>query len=277
MDYTELRIDHPGDEDNCALLISELSACGFESFAEVTDSLIAYIPASMLDDKLRTELDKILISEKELKYTIEQIPDQNWNALWESNFRPVMISGKCFIRAPFHPANNEVLYEIVIEPKMAFGTAHHETTALMIESMLEMDFRGKTVLDMGCGTGILAILANKSGASVVTAIDNDEWAYRNACENFRINGLDESRVIMGDARQIADQKFDIILANINRNILIHDMKAYGNALSENGHLLLSGFYKEDSGQILEVALLQGMKMTDQRSQNNWMCLLFEMD
>jgi ribosomal protein L11 methyltransferase len=274
MDYTELKIDQAGEGEAMAILTADLAAFGFESFAEEPDCLRAYIPLNVLDDTRRAELDTYLTSKNILKYSLDLIPDQNWNALWESNFQAVTISGKCHIRAPFHPSLAGIPYEIVIEPKMAFGTAHHETTALMIEKMLEMDFKGKTVLDMGCGTGILAILANKSGAYEITAIDNDPWAYRNTLENFRINDMGKNLVIHGDVADIRDKMSNIVLANINRNILVRDIKTYSKSLLKNGYLLVSGFYREDIPHITESALSSGLKFLDQKEKNNWICMSF---
>jgi ribosomal protein L11 methyltransferase len=205
---------------------------------------------------------------------VKPLEDINWNREWESNYQPVTIAGKCHVRAPFHPPVNNVPYEIVIEPKMSFGTAHHETTQLMVEWLLELDVAGKDLLDMGCGTGILAILANKLGVRYVTGIDNDEWAWRNSLENFAINNVGEGIVFQGDAALIGSECYDVILANINRNVLLRDMKAYSSGLRQNGIILFSGFYKKDKEIITETALAAGLNIIGSRDLNDWAIMLF---
>jgi ribosomal protein L11 methyltransferase len=274
MDYTELRIELPGNGEERAILMAELEELGFESFSEDEESLSAYISTAAFTDHIKSQLDSIIQKSGVEKFNFNYIPYQNWNAIWESNYQPVLISGKCYIRAPFHLARPEVPFEIIIEPKMAFGTAHHETTAMMVEMMLGMQFEGKSVLDMGSGTGVLAILANKSGAYSVTAIDNDEWAYRNSIENFGLNGMETREVFLGDASKISGRKFDIILANINRNILLNDMYAYSSALNEKGMLLMSGFYVADSEKINGNATSLGMELRGRLEKNKWACMLF---
>jgi ribosomal protein L11 methyltransferase len=252
------------------ILISLLSENGFDSFEEKEKELICYINESLFD---RTSVEKIL-SEHGISGEFSIIPDQNWNAEWEKNFEPVVISGICYVRAPFHPPMPEARYEIIIEPKMSFGTAHHETTSLMIETMLSLDFRGLSVLDMGSGTGILAILARKMNASRVMAVDNDEWAYKNAIENCIKNNAKGIDVIMGEARDISGITFDIILANINRNILTAQMPDYSRLLKDKGLLLMSGFYEEDLGVIRNSASANGLNPGPYLIKNNWIAVKF---
>ncbi|HZX61976.1 MAG TPA: 50S ribosomal protein L11 methyltransferase, partial [Bacteroidales bacterium] len=225
MEYFEIRI-HPVSEEKQEILTSLLAEVNFESFVETEDELLAYIQAH---NYVREKV-KQLCNQFEVKFTEKQIPDQNWNAEWEKNFEPVLIAEKCYIRAPFH-APRDYPYEIIIEPKMSFGTAHHETTALMVEMMMQMDFMGKKVLDMGCGTGILAILAYKMGATEVEAIDNDPWAYNNAMENMKKNHVTAMTVKMGDV-DAAGSGYDILLANINRNVLISHLPEYSKCIKK---------------------------------------------
>ncbi len=274
MEYTELRCSLPADKlAFTELIMARLGEAGFESFSETDEGLLAYIPSAQFDPSILN--NPLLWPEGvEVGYTWEVIPEQNWNAVWESNFEPVILAGKCYIRAPFHPAMPEIEYEIVIEPKMSFGTAHHETTALMIEYLVEMQIKGLSVLDMGCGTGILAILAVMRGADKVTAIDNDEWAYRNSLENIERNKTTSVDVYLGDAALLKGKKFDFIIANINRNILLNDIKDYCNSLNSGGTLLMSGFYIPDLVAITDAAESLGLKYQGHKERNNWVAASF---
>lgn len=274
MNYIEVKIPKPADEDFSDLLISGLSDIGFESFAEEEKFLQAYIPEKDYSEQTLVEMDYIKpIFDREVIVTV--IPDQNWNAVWESNYPPVKIAGKCFIRAPFHEADPDTAYDIVLKPKMAFGTAHHETTAMMIELLLNENIEGKRVLDMGCGTAVLAILAAKKGATGIVAIDNDEWAYRNAIENIALNEVEFIRVEQGDASSLKELvNFDLILANINKNILLNDMEAYGEAMNKGGKIMFSGFYLNDLDDIKNAAKPNGMNFVSHISRNNWVAAVF---
>ncbi len=201
--------------------------------------------------------------------------DKDWNAAWEANYEPVLIDGKCYIRAPFHAPMPEAEYEIVIEPKMSFGTAHHATTAQMVSYLLETDVRGKAVLDMGAGTGVLAILATMKGASPVTAIDNDEWAYRNGIENAQHNHCEQLKVLLGDASLLGDERYDIILANINRNILLQDIPQYVQCMNDKALLFLSGFYEEDLPALRYCCAQNGMRYLDHKTKDKWVAARFE--
>ena len=266
MEYIEFRFnDIPEYKQD--LLIFQLADAGFESFSQDADQLLAYIPVALYD----AEKVKSVLGEFPFPCTFETIPDQNWNREWEKNFSPVDIGGICYIRAPFHPAIKDYRYEIIIEPKMSFGTAHHETTSQMIELMLQLDLRGKKVLDMGCGTGILAILAEMMGASEILAVDNDEWAYNNSLENTEKNGSERITVVRGGIEEIIGQ-FDLIIANINRNVLLEQIPVYYKSLVPGGFLLMSGFYQEDLPVILEKASECGFNHEMNISKNRWIAM-----
>jgi ribosomal protein L11 methyltransferase len=255
-------------------LIALLEGAGFESFTETDDELVAYIASKDYDQE---RVSNVLASvDQELTFNVIQQPDRNWNAEWEKNYPPVIISGKCYVRAPFHPERKDVPVEIVIQPQMAFGTAHHETTALMIEWMLEMDVAGKRVLDMGCGTGVLAILANKLGASGVMAVDNDIWAYRNTLDNIRSNNAMAIHVLHNDVSSIRGEKFDMILANITRNILAKDLPDYCRSLQPGGLCILSGFHENDISIINDLALQLGLVNCGVKTHSGWSALCFRM-
>lgn len=250
------------------ILIAELGEVGFESFVEEEHGILAYIQQK---DWYESILDSLLILKNPLfNITFErrEIEQENWNATWEQNFQPILVDGICMVRAPFHE-KKEVAYDIVIEPKMSFGTGHHETTHMMLQHILDMEFQGKAVLDMGSGTGVLAILAAMRGASSVDAIDIDNWCYQNAKENIVRNDVGYINVYEGDARLLESQRFDVIIANINRNILLEDIPKYVRCLEPNGVLLLSGFYKEDLNLISRECTKQGLMFEKNLEKNNW--------
>lgn len=273
MRFYEFRFAVMEDESLRDRLLGSLLEFGFESFSEEEGLLIAYLPESYYRKDLLKELT-LLKMHPDLILSEKLVEDKNWNEEWEKNYQPVTIAGKCHVRAPFHASKPGIAYEIVIEPKMAFGTAHHETTQLMAAWLMELDVKGKHILDMGCGTGILAILANKMGAGYVIGIDNDEWAWQNALENFRLNGVERGEVIAGDAQQIESARFDLILANINRNILLQDMEFYSRGLKNDGKILFSGFYGSDQDQIGKAAISFGLKNSGIRTLNLWSVMLF---
>jgi ribosomal protein L11 methyltransferase len=267
MDYIEIHIN-PASEEKHEILTSLLAEVGFESFAESEDELLAYIR----DNLYSREDVKRICEQFNVSFFEKRIPDQNWNAEWEKNFEPVLIAGKCYIRAPFHMSRQDYPFELIIEPKMSFGTAHHETTALMIEMMMKMDFHDKKVLDMGCGTGILAILAGKMGASEIDAIDNDNWAFTNAIENKERNHASLINVKMGDI-DAAGPDYNILLANINKNVLLMHIPEYSKRMTK-GELLLSGFYEEDLGLIRETAELYAFSLDKVLNKNRWIAASF---
>jgi ribosomal protein L11 methyltransferase len=273
MDYVEVdcRIFPPRYAE---IVMAEFAEYGFESFAENDQGFQAYIPANMFSAETFSALEIFQNKEIKINFSIKTIPDENWNAVWESNFEPVSLGDDCYIRAPFHPEKPSVRYEIIIEPKMSFGTGHHETTHMMAQLLLEMEVEGKTVLDMGCGTGILAILAHKMKAAKVVAIDNDDWAYNNAKENVIKNNVPEIEVLMGDASLLTGHQFDLVIANINRNILLNDMPRYVSVLKPEGLLAMSGFYMEDLEIITAKAKECGLTFVRNLSMNNWCASLY---
>jgi len=273
MEYIEYTLTGFGPVDP-EIVMAQLAALGFDSFTESADGIQAYIPRPLFNPQ---EVEDYLVGLKNdsgIGYTSLIIPDQNWNAVWESAYEPVIVGGICMIRAPFHPPVAGMTYDIVIEPKMSFGTAHHATTAMMIELLMAEKLTGCQVLDMGCGTGVLAILAHKMGARQVIAMDNDDWAYRNACENALTNGADSVEVIQGDATAIPGDDYDLIVANINRNVLLHDIPFYVQALRQGGTLLMSGFYEDDLPAIRELASLSGAGYASHRLCDQWVGVKF---
>jgi ribosomal protein L11 methyltransferase len=276
MHYIELvcNLDTNNQELLSAYLISGLGEIGYETFDETENVLKAYIPETgFKQDSLKEVINDIPDEFGKVIWTIEKIEQQNWNAEWEKNFNPVLIDEQVLIKASFHNNLPDYPYEIHIDPKMSFGTGHHSTTALMIKNMLNLQFNQKDVLDMGCGTGVLAILARKLGASAVTAIDIDEWAVENARENFSKNSIYDFNLINGEAHSIKG-KFDIILANINRNILINDMPAYAAALKEKGILLISGIYQSDLEQVRLAAEQCNLHYHNHLEKNDWVSAKF---
>lgn len=259
------------------MLVAELAEIGFESFSEDESYLLAYIPQKdfQTNNLLSTTFCKNLDNRTMLAISI--IKSQNWNAVWESNYTPVMIDGCCFVRATFHKPNPDVEFDILLSPKMAFGTAHHETTALMIRLLLKENIEGQRVLDMGCGTGILGILASKKGALMVTAIDTDEWAYKNTLENIELNDSTGITVLLGGAALLEDDDdYDLILANINKNILMSDMPAYCKVLRKGGKIFFSGFYTEDLDDITKKAKKCGLVFESTSTDKNWVAAIFTM-
>ncbi len=271
MDYVELNIP-VGSEEQAEILTAELAEYPFESFTTEGGVLKAYIPQLRLVD-CKGEIDALLdrFGVRSRRYI--SIETQNWNALWEQNFEPVDVDGRLLIRAPFHPAAAEGMAEVVIMPKMSFGTGHHATTCLMAGALLDLDVAGRRVLDMGSGTGVLAIVAAKRGAAAVDAVDIDEWADENCRENCTANGVaDRVRSELGDVRRIAGRCYDFILANINRNILMADMPAYAEALEAGGVLLMSGFLEPDVAILAARAAELGLELVATRERDGWMLM-----
>lgn len=255
------------------ILIAELGYAGFESFVETDDGVTAYIQKEEWTDDILQDINVLDSDEFEISYTFEEIEQTNWNEEWEKNFNPIIVDEVCSVRAPFHN-KPDTAYDIVIEPKMSFGTGHHETTHMMIQHLLKTDFKDKSVLDMGCGTGVLAILAEMRGAHPIDAIDYDNWCYLNSLENVERNQCQHITVIEGDASLLVNQQYDAIIANINRNILLNDMSAYANCLKANSMLFLSGFYKDDIPVIEDECNKYGLKLVDKLERNNWVALKF---
>ena len=260
---------NPGAE----ILIAELSELDFESFDETEEGVKAYILSSLDRENLLEDLYLLKNPEFNITYSINKIEPVNWNEEWEKNFDPIDVDGVCSVRAPFHPKPNAA-FDIVIEPKMSFGTGHHETTHLMIKHLLKLDLKGKKTLDMGCGTGILAILAAMKGAKPVEAIDIDSWCYENTVENTERNGVAFIEAFEGDVQLLEGKQYDLIIANINRNILLADIPAYASCLNHAGTLLLSGFYTHDIPAITNVCNQQGLNFIMNFEKNNWVACKF---
>lgn len=255
------------------ILMAQLIEIGFDSFTEELDGILGYIPEESFNEDSLKSLPLMSSPEVEISYTYQPMPNINWNEEWEKNFSPINIEEKVLIRAEFHEPRPD-LHEIIIQPKMSFGTGHHPTTHLMIQQMLDMDFTDKKVLDMGCGTSVLAIYAKQRGANEVTAIDIDEWSVENSIENAERNSV-QLNISQGTAESLGAESYDIILANINRNILISDIPTYVSVLKDKGQLLLSGLCFFDVEDILQVCNEQGLKLTHQQQREEWCSLLLE--
>ncbi len=276
MNYYELLFTTITTEDyQQDLLIAALGEIGFDTFEEVDLGFKAYIP---VDDFNQEALDDQLADYREMftfSYDITLVPQKNWNEVWESNFEPIEVSGQVFVRATFHAPKPEFPYEIVIDPKMAFGTGHHQTTAMMMALMLENDFKGKKVLDMGCGTGILAILAAKLGAAELTAIDYDIVCYESTIENSALNNIQNIKALCGSKEVIPNEQYDIILANINRNILLDQMESYARVLKSGGEIYFSGFYESPDLEIItDEARKYGLKYISHKKDKDWVAAKF---
>lgn len=275
MNYYELAFNYISPVETSLLndiLASELGEIGFESFTGNENGLQGYIPEGSYDEeKLKQKLADFPLDNVTIQYTATYIKSKDWNEEWEKNyFKPIRIGHECLIRASFHAEEPGYAHTILIDPKMAFGTGNHETTFLMISEMLKLDLTGKELLDMGCGTAVLAILAQQKKAARVVAIDIDEWAYQNALENIRLNNTPEIQVALGDAGQIRDfGKFDVVFANINRNILLRDIQHYAACMKPDALLFMSGFYTEDIPAIESVCRENGLVLLSHTAKNNW--------
>lgn len=269
----------PYSEAICDALIAELGNIGYDGFSYTDNGFSAYIPSTQYDHQAIISLPSWPYFSENFQISIkeEDIENQDWNKVWEENFTPIVVDNQIQVRAGFHEPVPGIAYEIIIEPKMSFGTGHHATTALMLKTILEYkaEISGKRLLDMGCGTGILSIMARKAGAQHVTGIDIDDWAYRNAMENIRNNGLDQITIRIGDAALLKDEEnFDIVLANINRNILLNDMEGYVEKLNPQGYLIMSGFYLHDLPMIREKAESLGLIQQGFHEENQWVAASF---
>ncbi|QMU30798.1 50S ribosomal protein L11 methyltransferase [Adhaeribacter radiodurans] len=273
MDFIQVSITAPSELVD--ILTAELSQYGYDTFMETDNGLDAYTTEDIF-----SEADVVAVFARynqngRITYNIQKIEKQNWNEEWEKNFEPLLIGNVCSVRASFHPKPEQVQYDIIINPKMSFGTGHHETTTLMIENQLTINHQNKRVLDMGCGTGILAIMACKLGATSIVAVDIEDWTVENARENAAINDCASIEVRLGDVQQIAaDTLYEIVLANINRNVLLDDIPAYAAKILPGGALVVSGFYTEDLDLIKDKALSSGLTFISVRSKNNWVSSVF---
>lgn len=250
------------------ILVARLAEAGANGFEEENNILKAFLPTGDVGEKLFEQI----IETTKLKYSKSIIREKNWNAEWEAGFQPVTIGSFCRIRAGFHPPDHSVKYDIIITPKMSFGTGHHATTHLMIQAMEKIDFNGKIVFDFGTGTGVLAVLAEKAGSRSVIAIDNDEWSIRNAVENFNVN--DCHKILINNKNGfLDDQEYDVILANINRNIILQEMEKIKQHLIKNGVVLLSGLLAGDEQIIVTEGNRRGLELKQKTEMNGWICLL----
>ncbi|MCC8170916.1 MAG: 50S ribosomal protein L11 methyltransferase [Parabacteroides sp.] len=280
MDYYKVSFRYETEIDSeivSDVLAAELGEAGFESFAGSGDGLDAYIPEKVYnEERLEEQLRLFPLENVRFRYTAELVPGRDWNEEWEKNyFRPIRIGNECQVRASFHEKTPGLPYDIVIDPRMAFGTGNHETTFLMISEMLGLDLAGCELLDMGCGTAVLAILAAMKGCSRVVAVDIDEWAYANALDNIRINGAEGIEVKLGGAEQLAGAgRFDVVFANINRNILLNDICRYAACMKPGGRLFVSGFYTRDVPAIQAECRLNGLLPAGVTVKNDWAAAQF---
>ena len=271
--YLEYNFTVAPKEPGTEILIAELGFAGFESFVENDNGVTAYIQKEEWNADILESISILNSDEFSISFEKNEVAQTNWNAEWEKNFEAIQVDDLVSIRAPFHE-DKKLQYDIVIEPKMSFGTGHHETTHMMIQHLLELDLENKSTLDMGCGTGILAIFAEMKGAKPLDGIDIDNWCYLNSIENAERNNCKHISFYEGDASLLTNQKYDVIIANINRNILLSDMKTYTNCLLKNGVLLLSGFYKEDIATIDAEVSKYGLQLKKTIEKNNWVSLKY---
>lgn len=275
MDYLEHRFEITPLQPARDILIAELAQLGFESFVEEDFGLLAYTPAAAGEPLVTKELVSFNLENHDINHQVKVVPRENWNAKWEADFEPIEVDDRILVRAPFHETKEGFERVLTIQPKMSFGTGHHDTTWLMMKAMLAIDFNDKSVLDMGSGTGILAILAELQGAAAVDAIDIDDWAAVNTEENAALNGCSKIQCYTGDAALLDDKRYQVVLANINRNVLLTDLPVYAAVAEPHGHLLLSGFFQSDAARITERAEECGFRPTGRMHRNDWCCLQFE--
>ncbi|MBK42847.1 MAG: 50S ribosomal protein L11 methyltransferase [Flavobacteriaceae bacterium] len=258
---------YPGNE----ILVAQLSNLGFEGFIEKSDGIEAYIMDKYYKESLLEEVQILRNTKFSIQFSFKKVEPINWNSKWESSYDPVIVNNKCIVKAPFHQTFGYD-YEIIIHPKMSFGTGHHETTNMMIQLILNTQLLNKSVLDVGCGTAILSILAEKRGAQSIHAVDIDEWSYENSLENIKLNKCKKINVFKGDIFLVKHKKFDVIMANINRNILLEQIPQYVSCLNDDGFLFLSGFFEDDISKFkLKIASLN-LTLCSKISKNGWVAI-----
>jgi len=258
------------------LLIADLADLGFDTFEDHENGFIAFVIKENFDESALKEVLAEHAEDFSAAYTLEDVPDENWNAEWEKNFSPLIIDDVCYVRATFHEAQPSYPYEIVIDPKMAFGTGHHQTTTMVMQYILAADVKDKDILDMGCGTGILAILASKLGAKSLMAIDYDDICYESTLENAALNQVQNLKALCGSKEVIPDAQYDLIFANINRNILLDQIQRYADVLKPGGKIFFSGFYLDpDLGMITAECAKYGIKYLDHKQNGDWVAAQFE--
>jgi ribosomal protein L11 methyltransferase len=260
----------------CEILLAFLDTYNFEGIIEENDTITGYIPIEDFSLSALNEIKAILKkSDCVLNWNLEDISEQNWNLIWESNFEPVIISNRCLVRAPFHKEDPKIPLEIIIEPKMSFGTGHHQTTKLMIKQMLDLDFNNMKVLDIGCGTGLLSILAAKLGAFEVTAIDIDKWAYQNTIENIEKNSVEKIQVIKGDIDVVPKKKYNIVLANINLNVILSQIAVYSDVTAKGSTILISGILRDNQKIVQEQAEKNYFTLKNIFKHDEWVLMMFK--
>ena len=278
MQYIEVTFTVSPVSETANDIIAALAAdLGFESFVESPEGTIGYIPAPLYSEEaLREALTDFPMSDTTITFAAKEMEDKNWNEEWEKNFfEPIVVDNRCVIHSTFHKDYPKATYDIIINPQMAFGTGHHQTTRLILSYLLDIDLQGKTILDMGCGTSILAILASMRGASSLTAIDIDEWCVNNSIDNLALNHIDNIKVFQGDASSLASEgPFDVIIANINRNILLADMQYYVARMNEGAEIYFSGFYESDLPMIQAEAERLGLRYLSHRVEKDWTAAQF---
>lgn len=261
----------PGND----LLITELGERGFDTFEETSTGFVAFAPKSIFSDSLIIDIQNIKINNVNFSFDIDTVVGENWNATWEANFEPVMVSDNCIVRAPFHSIQQQVEFDLIIEPQQSFGTGHHQTTRLIARKLLTMELSRKSLMDMGAGTGVLAILAVKRGASPVKGVDIEANAIENAQHNARLNGIESIVWEQGDDSKLEGHSFDVFIANINRNVLLGAMPRYSKAVKRGGSLLLSGFFTSDERILRESAEKYGFVFEDKAQEEDWLVLHFK--
>ena len=273
MDYIEVNFNVSPKEPATEILIAQLGELNFEMFQETESGVLAYINSEFFSPEMLNSIDLLNSDLAIISFDYKLIKDQNWNSEWEKNFQPIIVDDTCIVRAPFHDLDKSYLFDLIVEPKMSFGTGHHETTFLMLSQILTLNLSSKKVLDMGCGTAVLAILASKKQANEILAIDIDEWAVENSIENISRNNITNIKVIKGDAKLLKNESdYDYVFANINRNILLKDIPYYHEIMKKNGLLLLSGFFVTDVKTLLDSPSLSGFDMQLKLEKNNWAML-----
>lgn len=274
-EYLEIDFTITPAEGGRDIMLALLDNLGYDSFEETPKGLKAYILEKDFNESELKELFIFQSDEYEVTYTTDKLENKNWNEEWETNYQPIFIDDQIHIRAPFHEAKPEYPIELLITPKMSFGTGHHQTTRLVSRLMLQMDLKDKKVLDMGTGTGVLAILAEKCGAKEIEAIDNFEWAAENTAENAEANNCKNITALHGDATLLPGKSFEIVLANINRNVLMEDMKSYVDTLPSGGHLLISGFFEHDFEMLNDKATECGTTLVNKIKEDRWMACHYQ--
>jgi ribosomal protein L11 methyltransferase len=273
MNYIQYNFIVTPPEPGSEILIAAIAEMGFDSFETNEKGFIAYISEELNSS---VDLSELLFNDFKYSFSTQKMAQVNWNEEWEKNFSPVIVNEDCVIRAPFHQLEQNYKYDIVIMPKMSFGTGHHDTTWLMCKNMLEVDFKNKTVFDMGSGTGVLAILASKLGATNIVGNDIDDWSVENAIENCAANNCSEIKIVKGDSNLLGKKEhYDIILANINKNVLKNYIPQLSGSLKQNGFLFISGFFKTDCEELINLASMHYFKLYKQELKNDWANLIFQ--